>query len=154
MGMRKKEKEITDPAAVESIIRRSMVCRLAMAEDNRPYVVPLCFGYRDRTLYFHCAREGKKTDILRKNPRVCVEFDIDPELVTAAEACKFDMKFRSVIGFGKAYLLEDPEERRKGLEAIMQHYAGKSFSYPDEIVGKTMVIKVEVESLTGKQAGY
>ena len=152
--MRKKEKEISDPAAMESIIRRSLVCRLAMAEDDRPYVVPLCFGYRDRTLYFHCAREGKKTDILRKNPQVCVEFDIDPELVTAAEACKFDLNFRSVIGFGKAYLLEDPEERRKGLEAIMQHYAGRSFSYPDEIVGKTMVIKVEVDSLTGKQAGY
>jgi hypothetical protein len=36
----------------------------------------------------------------------------------------------------------------------MQHYAGKSFSYPDEIVGKTVVIKVEIESLTGKKAGY
>jgi len=151
--MRKKEKEITDPAAMESIIRRSMICRLAMAEDNLPYVVPLCFGYRDRTLYFHCAREGRKTDILRKNNRVCVEFDIDQELVTAEDPCKFDMNFRSVIGFGKAYLLEDREEKRKGLEAIMQHYAGKSFSYPDEIVGKTMVIKVEVESLTGKKAG-
>jgi nitroimidazol reductase NimA-like FMN-containing flavoprotein (pyridoxamine 5'-phosphate oxidase superfamily) len=152
--MRKKEKEITDPAAMESIIRRSRVCRLAMSEDNRPYVVPLCFGYRDRTLYFHCAREGRKTDILRRNNRVCVEFDIDQELVTAAEACKFDMKFRSVIGFGKAFLVEDPEERRKGLEAIMAQYAGKSFSYPDEIVGKTLVIRVEVESLTGKQAGF
>ena len=151
--MRKKEKEITDPAAMESIIRRSMICRLAMAEDNLPYVVPLCFGYRDRALYFHCAREGRKTDILRKNNRVCVEFDIDQELVTAEDPCKFDMNFRSVIGFGKAYLLEDREEKRKGLEAIMQHYAGKSFSYPDEIVGKTMVIKVEVESLTGKKAG-
>jgi hypothetical protein len=83
-----------------------------------------------------------------------VEFDIDQELVTAEEACKFDLNFRSVIGFGNAYLLEDPEEKRKGLEAIMQQYAGKSFSYPDEIVGKTMVVKVEVESLTGKQAGY
>jgi uncharacterized protein len=152
--MRKKEKEITDPAAIESIIQRSMVCRLAMAEDNRPYVVPLCFGYRGRTLYFHCAREGKKTDILRKNNQVCVEFDIDQELVTTEEACKFDMKYRSVIAFGKAYLVEKPEERRTGLEAIMQHYAGKPFSYPDETVGKTMVIRVEVESLTGKKAGY
>ena len=152
--MRKKEKEITDPAAMESVIRRSMVCRLAMSEGTRPYVVPLCFGYQDRTLYFHCAREGRKIDILRKNNLVCVEFDIDQELVTAAEACKFDMKFRSVMAFGKAYLVESPEERRRGLEIIMQHYAGKAFSYPDEIVGKTMVIKVEVESVTGKQAGY
>ena len=152
--MRKKEKEMTDPAAIESVIQRSMVCRLAMAEDNRPYVLPLCFGYRDRTLYFHCAREGRKVDILRKNPRVCVEFDIDQELVTDAEACKFDMKFRSVVAFGKAYLVENLEERRQGLDVIMQHYAGKSFSYPDEIVGKTMILKVQVESLTGKKAGY
>ena len=152
--MRKKEKEVTDPAAIESVIQRSMVCRLAMSEDNRPYVVPLCFGYRDRMLYFHCAREGKKIDILRKNSRVCVEFDIDQELVTAEEACKFDMNFRSVIAFGKATLVENPEERRKGLEAIMQHYAGRSFTYPDELVGKTLVIRVEVESLTGKKAGY
>ncbi len=152
--MRKKEKEMTDPVAIESVIQRSMVCRLAMAEDNCPYVLPLCFGYRDRTLYFHCAREGKKIDILRKNPRVCVEFDIDQELVTDAEACKFDLKFRSVVAFGKAYLVENREERRQGLDVIMQHYAGKSFSFPDEIVGKTMILKVQVESLTGKKAGY
>ena len=152
--MRKKEKEVTDPAAIESVIQRSMVCRLAMSEDNCPYIVPLCFGYRDRMLYFHSAREGKKIDILRKNTRVCVEFDIDQELVTAEEACKFDMNFRSVIAFGKATLVENPEERRKGLEAIMQHYAGRSFTYPDELVGKTLVIRVEVESLTGKKAGY
>ncbi len=152
--MRKKEKEMTDPAAIESVIQRSMVCRLAMAEDSRPYVLPLCFGYRDRTLYFHCAQEGRKIDILRKNPRVCVEFDIDQELVTDEEACKFDLKFRSVVAFGKAYLVENLEERRQGLDAIMQHYAGKSFLYPAEILGKTMIIKVEVESLTGKKAGY
>jgi nitroimidazol reductase NimA-like FMN-containing flavoprotein (pyridoxamine 5'-phosphate oxidase superfamily) len=152
--MRKREKEITNLDQIESIIQQSLVCRLGLSENNRPYIIPLCFGYKNRTLYFHCAREGKKLDIIRKNNQVCFEFDIDQELVTAEQACKFDMKFRSVIGLGKAYLVEALEERRKGLEAIMQHYAGKSFSYPEEIVVKTMVIKVEVESLTGKKAGY
>jgi len=152
--MRKKEKEITAPAEIEAIIQRSQVCRLGMSDHGTPYIVPLCFGYRDRTLYFHSAREGKKIDILRGNDRVCVEFDLDGELVTAAEACKFDMKFRSVVAFGRASLVEDLEERSRGLEVIMHHYAGKSFAYPDEIVGKTMVIKVEIESWTGKKAGY
>ena len=56
--MRRKEKEITDKTAMESIILKSSVCRLALSEENRPYIVPLCFGYEDDTLYFHSAREG------------------------------------------------------------------------------------------------
>ena len=152
--MRKKEKEITAHAAIESIIHRSLVCRLALADGNDPYIVPLCFGYEGHTLYFHCDREGKKIDILRKNNRVCFEFDIDQELVKADQACKFDMKYQSVIGFGKAFLLEDAESKRQALPAIMRHYMGQSYSFPEEIVNKTGIIKVEIESLSGKKAGY
>jgi len=152
--MRKKEKEITAHEAIESIIQRSLVCRLALSEENRPYIVPLCFGYDQHTLYFHCAPEGKKIDILRKNNQVCFEFDIDQELVKAEQACKFDMKYRSVIGFGKAYLVGDPESKQKALEVIMQHYAGQSYTFPEDIVNKTAIIKVEIESISGKKAGY
>jgi nitroimidazol reductase NimA-like FMN-containing flavoprotein (pyridoxamine 5'-phosphate oxidase superfamily) len=152
--MRKKEKEIKAHEAIESIIQKSLVCRLALSEGNRPYIIPLCFGYQDHTLYFHCAREGRKIDILRKNPRVCFEFDIDHELVTDEQACKFDMKYRSVIGFGKASLVEDPESKRRALDAIMSHYTGKIFTYPDDLVAKTGILKVEIENLSGKKAGY
>ena len=152
--MRKKEKEITAHDAIESIIRRSLVCRLALSEDNLPYIVPLCFGYDKHTLYFHCAPEGKKIDILRKNNRVCFEFDIDQELVSADQACKFDMKYRSVIGFGKASLVRDRESKKKALEVIMQHYAGQSYTFPEDILNKTGIIKVEIESISGKKAGY
>jgi nitroimidazol reductase NimA-like FMN-containing flavoprotein (pyridoxamine 5'-phosphate oxidase superfamily) len=58
--MRRKEKEITDKAVIESIILSSSVCRLALSEDNQPYIIPLCFGYEENTLYFHSAPEGKK----------------------------------------------------------------------------------------------
>jgi hypothetical protein len=64
------------------------------------------------------------------------------------------MKYRSVIGFGRASLVEDPESKRKALGVIMQHYAGKSFSFPEETLRKTGVMKVEVDSLSGKKAGY
>ena len=152
--MRKKEKEITTDEAIEAIIQRSLVCRLALSEENHPYIVPLCFGYDQHTLYFHCDREGKKIDILRKNNQVCFEFDIDQELVKAEQACKFDMKYRSVIGFGKAYLVEDPESKQKALQVIMGHYAGQSYTFPEDIVNKTGIIKVEIESISGKKAGY
>ena len=152
--MRREEKQIGDLDAVEAVIRSSRVCRLGLSEDNRPYVVPLCFGYRDNTLYFHSAPAGRKIEILKKNNSVCFEFDIDHEVVQSEEACKWSMKYRSVIGFGRASFVADLEEKRKGLDAIMNHYAGPSSDYPETAIAGTVLIKVEIESMTGKQSGY
>lgn len=152
--MRKKDKEISDITTIENIIRRASVCRLALCEDGRPYVVPLCFGYEDGILYFHSAREGKKLDILRKNNNVCFEVDIDCELVKADEACKWSMKYKSVIGFGKAIIIDDVELKREALDIIVKNYTEDSFEYPVEAVKGAVIIKVEIESVTGKQSGY
>jgi nitroimidazol reductase NimA-like FMN-containing flavoprotein (pyridoxamine 5'-phosphate oxidase superfamily) len=152
--MRRKEKEITDKTAMESIIGKSSVCRLALSEEDRPYIVPLCFGYEDDTLYFHSAREGRKLDILRKNNKVCFEFDIDHEIVEAEEACGWGMKFQSIIGFGKGSIIDAIESKRKALNIIMQQYSGNSYEYPDKAVRKIVIIKVEIAHMTGKQSGY
>ena len=152
--MRRKEQEITDRAAIKSIIARSTVCRLALSEDDRPYIVPLCFGYEDNALYFHTAREGKKIDILKKNNRVCFQVDCDHELVTDDTACKWSMKYRSVVGFGKAFLIDDPEAKRKALDSIMQHYGGRVSGYSAAAMDKTIIIKVEIESMAGKYSGW
>jgi len=152
--MRRKEKEITDKTVIESIILKSSVCRLALSEDNHPYIVPLCFGYEDNTLYFHSAREGKKLDILRNNNNVCFEFDIDHQIVEAEDACGWSMKYRSVIGFGNASIIDDPELKTKALDAIIKHYAGKLLKYTKAKLKGTVIIKVEIESITGKKSGY
>ncbi len=152
--MRRKEKEITDRTAVESIILGSSVCRLGLSEEDRPYIVPICFGYKDNTLYFHSAREGKKLDILRKNNNVCFEFDIDHEIVEEKNACEWGMKYRSVIGFGKASVIDDPESKRRAFNIIMQHYSGRSFTYAEAALKDTVIIKVEIESMRGKKSGY
>ena len=152
--MRRKEQEITDRAAIKSIIARSTVCRLALSEDDRPYIVPLCFGYEDNALYFHTAREGKKIGILKKNNRVCFEVDCDHELVTDETACKWSMKYRSVVGFGKAFVKDDPESKHKALDIVMRHYGGRSSDYSAAIMEKMLVIKVEIESMTGKYSGW
>ncbi len=152
--MRRKEKEITDKTAMESIILRSSVCRLAFSEENRPYIVPLCFGYKDNALYFHSAHQGKKLDILRKNNKVCFEFDIDHEIVEADEACGWSMKYQSVIGFGKGSIIDDIESKHKALNIIMQQYSRNSYEYPDKAVKKIVIIKVEIEHMTGKKSGY
>ncbi|PID57865.1 hypothetical protein CSB45_06515 [candidate division KSB3 bacterium] len=79
--MRRKDKEICDIQQIEAIITASTVCRLGLCLHGRPYVVPLNFGYNDRTIYLHSAQKGKKLDILRQNPRVCVEFDLGDKTV-------------------------------------------------------------------------
>ncbi|MBE9574592.1 MAG: pyridoxamine 5'-phosphate oxidase family protein [Proteobacteria bacterium] len=152
--MRKKEMEITDTAAIESIILKSSVCRLAMSENDRPYIVPLCFGYKDNALYFHSAREGKKVDMLRKNSKVCFELDTDNEIVSDESPCKWTMKYRSVIGNGKASLIHDPEAKRQAFDIIMHHYSDKVSAYSEAGLDNSLIIKIEIESMTGKQLGY
>ena len=152
--MRRKDREITDIALIEDIIRNSLVCRLGMSRDDQPYIVPLCFAYSNNTLYFHCAGEGLKLEIVQQNPNVCVEFDIDQEVIQGDKPCKWGMKYRSVIGFGKASFVEDLQEKRKGLDAIMKHYSGRSFEYVESAIESTCIIKVEIESMTGKKSVY
>jgi nitroimidazol reductase NimA-like FMN-containing flavoprotein (pyridoxamine 5'-phosphate oxidase superfamily) len=151
--MRREDKEINDIATIEGIIRKARVCRLALSENGRPYIVPLCFGYKDNNLYFHSAREGTKLDIIKKNNNICFEVEIDVEFVKSKEACGYNMKYQSVIGFGKATFIEDIDSKRKALDIIMQNYSDGSFEYPVEAVKNTVtIIRIEVESMTGKKS--
>jgi len=150
--MRRKDKEIFDRDVIDSIIRRASVCRLAMVEGGLPYVLPLCFGYEANVLYFHSAAEGRKLEILHKNSKVCFEMDIDQELICSGDGCT--MRYRSVIGTGKASFLDEPEEKRKALDLIMRHYHQEPRAYPEATLGRTAIIKVEIEKVTGKISGY
>lgn len=150
--MRRKEKEITDPAEMEAIIRQSAVCRLGMIDGDRPYVVPLSFGYQDGTLYFHSAQQGHKIDLLKSHPRVCVEFDRIHETMPAEKACDWSVRFESLIGFGRAEFVEDLDEKRQALDRIMAQYAKGAFSYPEAALKATAVFKVVLERMTGKRS--
>jgi len=151
--MRRLDREITDRAQIESIIKQSSVCRLAMSDNNRPYLVPLNFGYRDEALYFHCAKEGKKIDILKNNPVVCFEFDSGHELVTADKSCDWGMKYQSVIGYGTAFFIEDMQKKKEALAIIMNQYSGAYHEFEEAVVLNTAIIKVEIEKMTGKIKG-
>ena len=146
--MRRKEREISDPKVLESIINRANVCRLAMCEGGIPYVVPLCFGYEEGTLFFHSATEGRKLEILQKNPRVSFEIDIGWELIRSGGHCS--LKYRSVIGSGKASLIKASEDKCKALDLIMRHCHQEPIAYPEPILLGVTIIKVEIEEMTGK----
>jgi nitroimidazol reductase NimA-like FMN-containing flavoprotein (pyridoxamine 5'-phosphate oxidase superfamily) len=152
--MRRKDKEITDRQQLDSIIERAIVCRLGLSQGGKPYIVPLCFGYDGDSIYFHSALEGRKLDILRENNNVCFEIEGDINLVDADKACNWTIRYKSVIGFGKAHIVNDPDSIHKALDVIMDHYSNKSFEYPEDKVGKTAVIRVDIEEVSGKISGY
>lgn len=150
--MRKADREIKDPGELEDVIRRAEVCRLAMVDDGEPYIVPLNFGYRDGSLYFHCAREGRKLDILRKNPKVCFELETDVHLVKGEKACQWSTSFESVIGWGTATFVLDEKEVKEGLEVLMSHYTDGPYDFDPRSLSLTALITVKVERMTGKRS--
>ena len=150
--MRRSEKEIRDRALIDSIIRRSQVCRLGLSDQGQPYVVPLCFGYDGKALYFHCSMEGRKIDILRRNDKVCFEFDIVDGMVVADGACSWGIRYQSVVGFGRVHEIADLTAKDAALSLIMAQYTERAFSFRPEMVKRTVVMKVEIETLTGKQS--
>jgi nitroimidazol reductase NimA-like FMN-containing flavoprotein (pyridoxamine 5'-phosphate oxidase superfamily) len=152
--MRRKDKEMTDRDVIDSVITESKVCRLGLSEENQPYIVPLSFGYDGTALYFHSALKGKKIDILRKNSSVCFEFDNGGEPVQSDRGCNWSVRYKSVIGYGSARLLEDAHSKCKALNIIEEHYAGEASEYTEEAVRKTAVIRVDIETVTAKMSGY
>ncbi len=93
-------------------------------------------------------------EILKKNSTLCFEFDIDHEVVPSEKPCKWGMRYRSVIGVGRASLIDDPESKRRAFDIIMKHYSGGEPGYSDTGIRNAFIIEVEIESMTGKESGY
>ena len=152
--MRRKDKEITDIDEIEKIIRKANCCRIGLADNDEPYIVPVCFGYERNALYFHGALEGRKVELIKKNNKICFEIDTDVEVVRGEKPCAWAMKYRSVIGVGRARILESDEEKTRGLKLIMRQYAEGDFSFPKSELDEILVVKVDITNITGKQSGY
>lgn len=153
--MRRKDKEIKDKALIESIIKKAFVCRIALCEDGKPYIVPVNFGYKDGCIYIHSAREGRKIDVINKNNNICFEIGTDIELIESEVPCDWSVKYYSAVGFGKAQLVYDINDKKKALDIIMEKYSNKgSFEYNENMINNVVIIKIEMDSITGKKSGY
>ena len=119
--MRRSDKEIKDRRQIDAIIRDSLVCRVAMAKDNVPYVIPLSFGYDGAAIYLHTAPEGKKIEHFLANPQVCFEFERNVELLRDPQiGCKWTFGFESVIGYGTIAELLESVKKEHALNEIMR----------------------------------
>jgi nitroimidazol reductase NimA-like FMN-containing flavoprotein (pyridoxamine 5'-phosphate oxidase superfamily) len=155
--MRRKDREITETSEILTLIDQCKVCRLGLSENDRPYVIPLNFGYSFTdnvlTLFFHGAYEGKKIDILKKNNHACFEIDCEHELLTAETACGHSFAFASVIGFGTIEFITIAGEKTRALNILMKHQTGKDidYNYSEAELNAVCVYKMTVEECTGKR---
>ena len=151
--MRRSDREITDINEIRSIINDCKVIRLAIKSDGAPYIVPLNFGFSEDngrfTFYCHSAREGRKLDLLRRDPRVGFEMDCRGKLDAADHPCGYRYFYASVIGTGT---VEFPEgaEKLAALSALMRHMAGREDVFTEEQASRVTVLAVRVESFSAK----
>jgi nitroimidazol reductase NimA-like FMN-containing flavoprotein (pyridoxamine 5'-phosphate oxidase superfamily) len=153
--LRNRKREITNIREIESIISRADVCRIAMAKNDIPYMVTMNFGYKrgkKPELFFHCANEGKKLDLILKNNYVCFEMDTDHNILKSDNPCEYGMKYSSVVGYGYIYIVTDNNGKKEGLNYIMSNYSDSSkFIYDEKILERTTVLRLEITELTGKR---
>ncbi|MFC1945268.1 pyridoxamine 5'-phosphate oxidase family protein [Chloroflexota bacterium] len=153
--MRRNELEIKDRKAIESLIARAQICRIGLSENGIPYIVPMNFGYKDNSLYFHGALKGKKLEIITNNPAVCFEMDIDYELLKNGELpCRWGSRYQCIIGTGTATIIRDIKEKLTALNIIAGHYGGRWYGFSHKELRSVGIFKVEIENISGKQSGY
>ena len=154
--MRRTDREVTDPAAIDAIIRESPCCRLGLRDGEGVYLVPMSFGFTNvegqRTFYFHSAPVGHKLDLLRQDLPVAFELDSLLEITEGPIACKYSARYQSVIGQGRVRFLQTREDKRMALIEIMRQNTGKDgWTFPDEMVDRVAVFALDVQSITAKQ---
>lgn len=151
--MRRTDREINDKSEIMAILQKADVCRLAMSSNNVPYIVTMNFGVKNggTSLYFHCAGEGKKIDILRNNNLICFQADIEHEFFLHDVSCGCSMRYRSVVGMGRITFVNDLTEKMEALQTIMMHYTRKSsHEFKEGLVDRTTILRLDVEEISGK----
>ena len=146
---------IQDHQQIEEILSKAKFLRIALSDSDKPYIIPMAFGYKDNKIYLHCSSEGKKIDILNRNPRVAFEADAEAEIITTEDICKYNVRYRSVVGNGQARFVKDYDEKVEGLTILSEHYGKKGpFEFEEWKVNRLCVIKIEIEEMIGKQHGF
>ena len=153
-GMTKRELQITDENQIRAILDTAKVLHLGMCVDNEPYVVPMNYGYclEDGKLvfYLHSAVQGKKLDMLGQNPNVFVELDCDREPFEGEKPCQYGLAYSSVMGRGKARIIEDVEEKIRAMKLLMKTQTQKDFEFNERLVSIVAVIRIDVDEFTAK----
>jgi len=143
--------KIEDKKILEDILSNAKYLRLALCNENKPYIVPMSFGYENDVIYLHSSPKGTKIDILKNNSNVCFETDNYCKLLESDKPCSYSMRYQSVVGFGKATILESEEDMREGFRVIIDQYHNKERNLDELNLKNVAVIHIAIKELYGTQ---
>lgn len=149
---RNKKQILSEEEAIKILETKTSGVLSLIGDDDYTYGVPLSYSLKGRTLYFHCAKQGHKIDALKKHNKVSftvIETDqIVPENYTTY--------FRSVIIFGKARFIDDPQQQREVLRTLAEKYSHEYMDGCDAEIDKSIkavqIIALDIEHISGKEA--
>ena len=151
--MRRKNQLVSEVETLAVLERGTSGVLAVNGDGGYPYAVPLSYVYNDGKIYFHCAKSGHKIDAIKNNDKVsfCVidQDEIVPE--------KYTTYFRSAIAFGRAKILEEPEEIMKAIDILAKKYASEDSEENRHMaiqrdISPMLMVEIEVEHMTGKEA--
>ena len=152
--MRRKDREITNFNEMIEIIKKCDSCVLALNDEGFPYLVPMNFGMDIEDdqlyLYFHCAKEGRKLELIQKDNRASFEMDCEHKLVLQEEEMECSMGYASVIGQGTIEFVAE-EDKFDALKILIGQYRSRDFKFDTGMLGVTTVLKMKVLNMTGKR---
>ena len=152
--MTRREFEVKDPGVIRDILDGSKFLHLGLVDDGMPYVVPMNYGYimedGKLTLYLHSALKGYKLDVIAKNPTCCFEMDWGVEPFEGKIPCQYGITYYSLMGRGKAVLVEDVKEKEAAMTLLMKAQTGKDFEFNERLVSIVSVIRIDVSEYTAK----
>lgn len=150
--MRRNKQALSQEMCID-ILQKCTAGVLALSDGSEyPYAVPLSYVYDDYKIYFHCAKEGHKLDMLANNKKVsfCVvaQDEIIPE--------KYTTYYRSVIVFGKASIISDEEKKQKTIEKLAFKYNPYDkegcLIEIEKSIDRMHMIELEIDYMSGKEA--
>ena len=149
--MRRKDREVTDLQEIFDILLRCDTVRIGM---TGPYIVPVSFGAEivdgKVVIYFHCAREGQKVDILKSDSRVCIEADRFIKIEPTDHG--ITTRYESMIGSGSCQFLNDEQEIIHGLKLITDHYGYYDYDLTHcRALEHVFVGRIVLDEITGKR---
>ena len=154
--VRRKERAMKTALEMELLLERMPVGRLAVTTEDGPYIVAVNYMYFEGSIYFHSGLAGRKMEALRADPRVCFMVDEVGPQVLWEQGCGISQVYKSVVCFGKAEFVEGQVKKRGILESMVQKYVPSSYPFStmkDQNVERTAVVKIVIESMTGKENG-
>lgn len=155
MNMRRQDRLITDPKRINQMLNGCKVCRIALADEQGPYIVPLCFGFEYAhpalTLYFHSAKQGRKLSAIAADPQAAFELDNMGSISGGDQPCSFTCEYFSITGAGNARIIDDIEEKQKALMLITEHTSGRHFDFTPAQADTVAIIRLDAQTFSAKE---